>query len=71
VYDKRGLEALDYVLDSASRHGVALILSFIDQWKYANGVAQASFWGGGYVAFGAAFGWAGLPEPHGGADGRV
>ncbi|GBF87865.1 mannan endo-1,4-beta-mannosidase [Raphidocelis subcapitata] len=44
VYDERGLEALDYVLDSAARHGVQLILSFIDQWKYANGVAQYVDW---------------------------
>lgn len=39
-YDEKGLEALDYVLDSANRHGIQLILSFIDNWKYYNGVAQ-------------------------------
>lgn len=40
AYDPQGLAALDYVLDSASRHGIQLILSFIDNWKYYNGVAQ-------------------------------
>lgn len=39
-YDEKGIAALDYVLDSASRHGIHLILSFIDNWKYYNGVDQ-------------------------------
>jgi hypothetical protein len=40
TYDESGLEALDYVLDSAARHNISLILSFIDNWKYYNGVDQ-------------------------------
>jgi hypothetical protein len=39
-------QALDYVIDSARRHGIALILSFIDNWKYYNGVAQFVDWCG-------------------------
>jgi hypothetical protein len=38
------LQALDYVIDSASRHGIRLILSFIDNWKYYNGVDQYVDW---------------------------
>ncbi|KAI8471837.1 MAG: glycoside hydrolase superfamily [Monoraphidium minutum] len=45
-YDPKGLAALDYVLDSASRHGIQLILSFVDNWKYYNGVAQFVDWCG-------------------------
>ena len=45
-YDEGGLEALDYVLDSARRHGIQLILSFVDNWKYYNGVAQFVDWCG-------------------------
>jgi len=45
-YDQNGLAALDYVLDSASRNGVQLILSFIDNWKYYNGVSQFVDWCG-------------------------
>lgn len=43
-YDEAGLEALDYVIASASKHGVKLILSFIDNWKYYNGVDQFVDW---------------------------
>jgi hypothetical protein len=43
-YDDGGLEALDYVIASASKHGVRLILSFIDNWKYYNGVDQFVDW---------------------------
>lgn len=45
-YDEKGLQALDYVLDSASRNGIQLILSFVDNWKYYNGVAQFVDWCG-------------------------
>jgi mannan endo-1,4-beta-mannosidase len=41
---ERCLQALDYVVDSASRHGIRLILSFIDNWKYYNGVDQYVDW---------------------------
>lgn len=43
-YDADGVEALDYVLDSAARHGISLILSFADNWKYYNGVDQYVDW---------------------------
>jgi len=43
-YDEAGLKALDYVIASASKHGVKLILSFIDNWKYYNGVDQFMDW---------------------------
>jgi len=43
-YDAEGAEALDYVLDSAARHGIVLILSFADNWKYYNGVDQYVDW---------------------------
>ena len=43
-YDAAGLEALDYVLDAAGRHGLHLILSFVDNWKYYNGVDQYLDW---------------------------
>ena len=45
-YDENGLKALDYVIDSARRHGIKLILSFIDNWKYYNGVDQYVDWCG-------------------------
>ena len=45
-YDDKGLAALDYVLDSASRNGIQLILSFVDNWKYYNGVSQFVDWCG-------------------------
>lgn len=43
-YDPEGVEALDYVLDSAARHGIQMILSFGDNWKYYNGVDQYVDW---------------------------
>ena len=46
VYDDKGLAALDYVLDSASRNGIQLILSFVDNWKYYNGVSQVRAFAG-------------------------
>lgn len=45
-YDENGLKALDYVIDSARRHGIKLVLSFIDNWKYYNGVDQYVDWCG-------------------------
>jgi hypothetical protein len=45
-YDPTGLKGLDYVLDSAARHNITLILSFIDNWKYYNGVGQVGQQGG-------------------------
>jgi hypothetical protein len=43
-YDESGLEALDYIIASAAKNGVKLILSFIDNWKYYNGVDQFVDW---------------------------
>lgn len=45
-YDENGVKALDYVIDSARRHGIKLVLSFIDNWKYYNGVDQYVDWCG-------------------------
>jgi hypothetical protein len=45
-YDENGLKALDYVLHAASQHGIKLILSLIDNWKYYNGVDQYVDWCG-------------------------
>jgi hypothetical protein len=39
-YDERGLKALDFVLDSAAKHGMGVILAFIDNWSAYNGVDQ-------------------------------
>lgn len=43
-YDPAGLEGLDYVLASAAAHNMTMILSFIDNWKYYNGVDQFIDW---------------------------
>lgn len=44
VYDEKGLRALDRVVEEARRHGLQLILSFVDNWKYYNGVDQYVDW---------------------------
>lgn len=44
VYDERGLKALDYVLETARKYGLQVILSLIDNWKYYNGVDQYMDW---------------------------
>jgi len=44
VYDERGLKALDFVLETARKYGLQVILSFIDNWKYYNGVDQYMDW---------------------------
>ena len=47
-FNERALQQLDYVLDSAKRHGIRLILPFCDNWDYyAGGVKQFSKWHGG------------------------
>eukprot|EP00803_Ostreobium_quekettii_P003958 evm.model.scf_299.3 EVM.evm.TU.scf_299.3 scf_299:18512-30111(+) len=43
-YNKNGLKALDYIIDQARRHGIYVILSMIDNWKYYNGVDQYVDW---------------------------
>lgn len=44
VYDERGLKALDFVLETARKYGLQVILSLIDNWKYYNGVDQYMDW---------------------------
>lgn len=47
-FNERALQQLDYVLDSASRHNIRLILPFCDNWDYyVGGVKQFSKWRGG------------------------
>jgi mannan endo-1,4-beta-mannosidase len=43
-YDERGLKSLDFVLETARKYGLQVILSFIDNWKYYNGVDQYVDW---------------------------
>ena len=65
VYDERGLKALDFVLETARKYGLQVILSFIDNWKYYNGVDQVGtgfcFQLEGTVVFDASSGW-GQPD---------
>lgn len=44
VYDQRGLKSLDFVLETARKYGLQVVLSFIDNWKYYNGVDQYLDW---------------------------
>eukprot|EP01025_Chloroclados_australasicus_P031892 TRINITY_DN322_c0_g1_i2.p2 TRINITY_DN322_c0_g1~~TRINITY_DN322_c0_g1_i2.p2 ORF type:complete len:584 (+),score=68.95 TRINITY_DN322_c0_g1_i2:113-1753(+) len=44
VYNERAFMALDFVLETARRNGMKVILSFIDNWKYYNGVDQFVDW---------------------------
>jgi mannan endo-1,4-beta-mannosidase len=43
-YDERGLKSLDFVLETARKYGLQVVLSFIDNWKYYNGVDQYLDW---------------------------
>eukprot|EP00210_Caulerpa_lentillifera_P007506 g7172.t1 len=43
-YDTQTLASLDYILDEARRYGIRVILSFVDNWKYYNGVDQYVDW---------------------------
>lgn len=43
-YDEFGLRALDFLLDEASKVGIRVILSFVDNWKYPGGVDQMIDW---------------------------
>lgn len=43
-YDERGLIAFDYVLETARKYGLQVIVSFIDNWKYYNGIDQYLDW---------------------------
>lgn len=44
TYNSRSLASLDYILDEARRYGIRVILSFVDNWKYYNGVDQYVDW---------------------------
>eukprot|EP01026_Neomeris_dumetosa_P036820 TRINITY_DN2976_c0_g1_i11.p1 TRINITY_DN2976_c0_g1~~TRINITY_DN2976_c0_g1_i11.p1 ORF type:complete len:487 (-),score=43.13 TRINITY_DN2976_c0_g1_i11:309-1628(-) len=44
VYDESAFQSLDYILEEARRNGMKVILSFVDNWKYYNGVAQYVDW---------------------------
>ena len=47
-FNERALQQLDYVVDSARRHGLRLVLPFCDNWDfYVGGVKQFSKWRGG------------------------
>eukprot|EP00879_Flechtneria_rotunda_P001870 GHRR01002041.1.p1 GENE.GHRR01002041.1~~GHRR01002041.1.p1 ORF type:complete len:609 (+),score=135.21 GHRR01002041.1:246-2072(+) len=43
-YDERGLKSLDFVLETARKYGLQVIVSFVDNWKYYNGVDQYVDW---------------------------
>ena len=43
-YDETALHSLDYILDEARRYGIRVVLSFVDNWKYYNGVDQYIDW---------------------------
>jgi len=43
-YDEEGLKALDFLLSEASKYGIRVILSFVDNWKYPGGVDQMIDW---------------------------
>lgn len=43
-YDERGLKSLDFVLEVARKYGLQVVLSFVDNWKYYNGVDQYVDW---------------------------
>eukprot|EP01025_Chloroclados_australasicus_P053574 TRINITY_DN6319_c0_g1_i1.p2 TRINITY_DN6319_c0_g1~~TRINITY_DN6319_c0_g1_i1.p2 ORF type:complete len:561 (-),score=32.64 TRINITY_DN6319_c0_g1_i1:264-1946(-) len=43
-YASAGLHALDYTVGLAKQHGMKVIISFIDNWKYYNGVDQYVDW---------------------------
>ncbi|KAG1660683.1 hypothetical protein FOA52_015894 [Chlamydomonas sp. UWO 241] len=44
LYDESGLAALDFVVATASKLGLRVILSLTDNWKYYNGVDQYVDW---------------------------
>jgi len=47
-FNERALQQLDYIVDSARRHNIRLILPFCDNWDYyVGGVKQFSKWRGG------------------------
>eukprot|EP01026_Neomeris_dumetosa_P001875 TRINITY_DN1048_c0_g1_i10.p1 TRINITY_DN1048_c0_g1~~TRINITY_DN1048_c0_g1_i10.p1 ORF type:complete len:522 (-),score=65.63 TRINITY_DN1048_c0_g1_i10:651-2216(-) len=43
-YAEWAFQALDWIIEDARRHGMKVILSFVDNWKYYNGVDQYIDW---------------------------
>lgn len=43
-YVESTFQGLDFILDQARLHGMKVILSFVDNWKYHNGVDQFVDW---------------------------
>eukprot|EP01023_Acetabularia_acetabulum_P007574 TRINITY_DN1330_c0_g1_i1.p1 TRINITY_DN1330_c0_g1~~TRINITY_DN1330_c0_g1_i1.p1 ORF type:complete len:258 (-),score=30.00 TRINITY_DN1330_c0_g1_i1:984-1757(-) len=43
-YQERTFQALDWIIEDARRHDMKVILSFIDNWKYYNGIDQYVDW---------------------------
>lgn len=41
MYNEHVFQALDYVLDQASQHGMRVIIALTDYWKITDGVQQA------------------------------
>lgn len=44
TYSRKGLEALDLVVEVCRRRGIRVVLSLVDNWKYYNGVDQIVDW---------------------------
>lgn len=47
-YNDNTFKALDYILNEARKHGIRVILSFVDNWKYYNGVDQVGIFSACY-----------------------
>jgi endo-1,4-beta-mannosidase len=45
-FNEAAYRGLDYVLDSAARHGMRVILHFTDYWEYYGGVSVYAAWAG-------------------------
>ncbi|GMH32385.1 hypothetical protein BSKO_00219 [Bryopsis sp. KO-2023] len=41
VYDEASFRALDFIIEEARRNGLKILLCFVDNWKYYNGIDQA------------------------------
>ena len=40
MFNENTFRALDWLLDEARLHGLRVVLSFIDNWKYPGGYGQ-------------------------------
>src|ERR1035437_5591990 len=45
-FNETAYKSMDYVLDSAKRHNIRLIIHFTDNWEYYGGVAVYAKWAG-------------------------